>query len=152
MRTNDLVKTVGEGDWGEEGDLENPDAQTQPAYTDWLVDFTGAGPPIVSSGPEDNDGTRLDQPDLGPQPGPSTRPMSTRDLPAGPQLAGGKLTLPSVQEEDISRVEDRLPSVSGQQSREQHLQMDTTLEHPRTEAKPTVPGTRSYKPLERQQD
>ena len=74
MRTNDLVKTVGEGDWGEEGDLGNPDAQTQPAYTDWLADFAGAGPPIVSSGPEDDDGTHLDQLDSGPQPGPSTRP------------------------------------------------------------------------------
>ena len=91
MRTNNLVKTVGEGDWGKEGDLGNPDAQTQPAYTDWLVDFTGTGPPIVSSGPEDDDGTRLDHPDSGPQPGPSTRPTSTRDLPTGLQPAGGKV-------------------------------------------------------------
>ena len=57
------------------------------------------------------------------------------------QPAGGKVMSLSIQEEDISRVEDRLPSVSGQHSREQHLQMDTTLEHPRTEAKPMVPGT-----------
>ena len=143
---------MGEGDWGEEVDLENPDAQTQSAYTDWLTDFAGGGPTIVSGGPEDDNETRWDQPDSGPQPGPSTRPMSTRDLPAGLQPAGGEVMSPSVQEEDISRVEDSLPSVSGQQLREQHLHPDSTLEGPRTEAKPTVPGTRSYKPLEQRQD
>ena len=89
-KTVKLVKSMGEGDWGGEGDLEKPDVRSQPSYTDWLMDFVGAGPPIVSSGPDDDNVTQWEQLDQGPQPGPSTRPTSARDLPAGLLPARGR--------------------------------------------------------------
>ena len=143
---------MGEGDWGGEGDLEKPDTHTQPSYTDWLMDFVGAGPPIVSSGPEDDNETRWDQLDSGPQPGPSTRPTSIRDLPTVLLPARGEVTSLPIQEEDISRVGGNLPSVSGQPSKEPDLQSDSTVEDPKTKAKPAVPDTRPCKPSEQRQD
>ena len=151
-KTNKLVKSVGEGDWGGEGDLEKPDTRSQPSYTDWLMDFVGAGPPIVSSGPMNDNETQWEQLDSGPQPGPSTRPMSTRDLPAVLLPARGKVPSQPTPEEDISRVGDNLPSVSGQPSKEPDLQSGSTVGNPRTEAKPTVSEARTYKPSEPHQD
>ena len=83
----------------EEGDLENPDTHTQPAYTDRLMDFVGAGPPIVSSGPEDDNETRWDQLDSGPQPGPCMRPTSSQRPASWPptcQRGGDVTTCPGV--------------------------------------------------------
>ena len=56
-KTIKLVKSVGEGDWGGEDDLEKLDVRSHPSYTDWLMDFVRAGPPIVSSGPDDDNMT-----------------------------------------------------------------------------------------------
>ena len=137
-KTNKLVKSMGEGDWGGEGDLEKPDTRSQLSYTDWLMDFVGAGPPIVSSGPDKDNETRWDQLDSGPQPGPSTRPTSTRDLPAVLLPARGEVLSQPAPEEDISRVTDNLPSVSGQPSKEPDLQSSSTVEE--TQGQGTKPS------------
>ena len=96
--------------------------------------------------------TLWEQLDSGPQPGPSTRPTSTRDLPAVLLPARGEVPSQPTQEEDISRVGDNPSSVSGQPSKEPDLQSGSTVGNPRTEAKSTVPEARTYKPSEPRQD
>ena len=77
-----MVKSVGEGDWGGKGDLEKPEVRTHPSYTNWLLDFVGAGPPLVSGGLDDDNATQWESLDQGPQPGPSTRPTSDERSPS----------------------------------------------------------------------
>ena len=65
-----MVKSMGEGDWGGQDDLEKPDVRSHGHRTpDWLLDFVRAGPPIVSSGSDNDNATRWEQMDQGPQPG-----------------------------------------------------------------------------------
>ena len=118
-----MVKSVGEGDWGGKDDLEKPDVRTHPSYTDWLLDFVGAGPPIVSSGSDNDNTTRWEHPDQGPQPGPSTRPTSARDLPAGLRAEEGEVLPRTPPEPDISRVRGSAASVSAQPPTEPDLQI-----------------------------
>ena len=53
-----MINSMGEGDWEGKGDLEKPEVRTHPSYTDWLLDFVGAGPPLVSGGLDDDNATR----------------------------------------------------------------------------------------------
>ena len=100
-----MVKSMGEGDWGGKGDLEKPEVQTHPSYTDWLLDFVGAGPPLVSGGLDDDSATQWDSLDQGPQPGPSTRPTSASNLPAALRPRGGEVPPQTPPEADISQSE-----------------------------------------------
>ena len=134
-----LVKSVGEGDWGGEDDLEKPDVRSHPSYTDWLLDFVGAGPPIVSSGSDNDNATQWEQPDQGPQPGPSMRPTSARDLPAGLLPAREEAPSQTLTEPDISRARDSPASISGQPPTEPDLQSSSSVGSPKTQAKATVP-------------
>ena len=134
-----LVKSIGEGDWGGEDDLEKPDVRSHPSYTDWLLDFVGAGPPIVSSGSDNDNVTRWEQLDQGPQPGPSTRPTSAQDLPAGLLPVRGEAPSQTLTEPDISRVRDSPSSVSGQPPTEPDLPSSSSVGNPKTQAKATVP-------------
>ena len=139
-----MVKSMGEGDWGGKGDLEKPEVWTHPSYMDWLLDFVGAGPPLVSGGLDDDNVTQWDSLDQGPQPGPSMRPMSASDLPAALRARGGEVLPQTPPEADISRVRDTAASVSVQPPTEPDLPPNTAVkssEPPSPAAVPRVQPT-----------
>ena len=85
----DLIKTVGEGNWGEESDTEDPvcmendGLETEfapPPEGPLPSDFQEPGP---SCPPDSRGREEADQPQQlpGPRPGPSIRPTSLADLP-----------------------------------------------------------------------
>ena len=131
-----MVKSVGEGDWGGKGDLEKPEVRTHPSYMDWLLDFVGAGQPLVSGGLDNDNATRWEPLDTL---GPSTRPMSASNLPAALRAREGEVPPQTPPEADISRVRDTAASVSARPPTEPDLQPNISVRSPEPPATAAVP-------------
>ena len=119
--------------------LRNQRFQTHPSYTDWLLDYVGAGPPLVSGGLDDDNVTRWDSLDQGPQPGPSTRPTLAHYLPAALRARGGEVPPQTPPEADISRVRDTTASVSVQPPTQPDLPPNTAVRSSDLPAPATAP-------------
>ena len=142
---SDLIKTVGEGDWGEESDTEHDkDNRELDLGTEWLDlheapqvrDFHNPGSLPLPSGPGEEEEARPIMPSAGPMPGPSARPTTQANLPADIQhrMQG---EAPSPTSRDIRQEGDKPPSVSVQSPGAQHACSGDTAGPTRASSKTT---------------
>ena len=155
----DLVKTVGEGDWGEKFNTEEPRPRGGDDHeTEFLAllenpqptDFQDHGPPCLPGG-QGKEEAKQAQHSPGPRPGPSLRPMSAADPPAdiqhrmletGPPTASG----------DIKPGGGRPSSVTVQTPGAQHPSSGDTVDITGEYLHPTSQSSgRAHKPLDRSQ-
>ena len=141
-REIDLIKSEGEGDWGN-GPINS---QLRVTTTAWSENFQHTGPPVVSDGPGEVEETRVVSSKDRPQPGPSSRPTSVRDLPADTRHPDGRQRNSSLTRGEINKNTSQRPSVPGQTPEGQHPCLEDSSDPTAVGDRTSGPSGHTYRP------